>query len=121
MWREDTSGDVLLRIRDAYVLEEIAVERVRKSEVPPGLIPDEGLVGPIFPFTQTETGSDVVRDADGDVLYLTAGELTFKHLFDSLGDSQPGGTTLAFELVKVVGPHPLLDVDLCDVAAKQTA
>ena len=120
MWREDSSGDVLLQIRGRYVVEETSADRVPKSQVPPAVIPEEGLIGPVYLFTQTETGTDVVRDADGKTLYVTAGVLIIKHLFDTVGDSMPGGTSLAADIVRVVGPHPLLDVDLCDVAEEQT-
>ena len=49
----------------------------------------------------------------------TRGTIVGRQLFDTLGDSQPGGTPLSFEEVKVIGPHPLLDVDICDVVADQ--
>ncbi|MBA2553367.1 MAG: hypothetical protein H0V10_06685 [Geodermatophilaceae bacterium] len=120
VWKEDSSGDVLLQIRGRYVVEETSADRVPKSQVPPAVIPEEGLIGPVHLFTQTGTGTDVVRDADGKTLYVTAGVLIIKHLFGTAGDSMPGGTSLAADIVRVVGPHPLLDVDLCDVAEEQT-
>ncbi len=42
--------------------------RVTKSQVPPVLIPEGGLIGPVYLFTATETGSDVIRDSDGNIL-----------------------------------------------------
>jgi len=116
-WSEAGSGDVLFTQRGAYRFEEVRAVRVRKSAVPDDVIPPEGLVGPVFRFTSVERGHDTVRDASGDVLYRTRGTVVFKSLFDTLGDHAPGGTELTFDPVKVKGPHPLLDVDLCDVAA----
>lgn len=92
---------------------------MRRSDVPVDAVPPEGLIGPIYRFTSVEKGHDSVRDAHDKVLYRTAGVVVFSSLFDSLGDHAPGGTELTFDPVKVLGPHPLLDVDLCDVAAQQ--
>jgi len=61
----------------------------------------------------------LIRDPDGNSLYRTRGLVVFRNLFDTLGDSAPGGTSLDFETLKVVGPHPLLDRDICEVAAEQ--
>jgi len=47
---------------------------------------------------------------------VSRGSITFKTLFDTLGDHRPGGVELGFEMVKVVGMFPGLDVDLCDLA-----
>jgi len=60
-----------------------------------------------------------VRGTGGERLYRTAGVVVAHTLEDSLGDHAPGSTGLTFDPVKVVGPHPLLHVDLCDVAARR--
>lgn len=119
IWTEASTGKVLFTQRGAYRFEEVAAKRVRTSKVPGDLVPAGGLIGPIYLFTAVEKGHDKVVNAKGKTLYRTAGVVVFKQLFDTLGDRQPGGTVLDEDIVKVKGPHPLLDVDLCDVAAKQ--
>jgi hypothetical protein len=119
VWVDDATGDVVITDQGAYSYEEVAARRVSKASVPQDLIPPEGLVGPIYVFRSIEKGGDVVRDGRGKALYRTRGTVVSRELFDTLGDSQPGGYSLSFEPVKVRGPHPLLDVDLCDVAAAQ--
>ncbi len=121
VWTDNATGEVILRTRGAYVVEEVDAKRVPNAAVPPAVIPEEGLVGPVYLFTRTESGSDTVRDGDGNILYLTAGVVTFKNLFDTLGDSQPGGVGLVDEIVNVVGPHPLLNTDICEVAEDQVS
>lgn len=118
-WTDTSNDKVLFTQRGRYRYEEVKAKQVPASAVPADAVPPEGLVGPIYRFTSVETGSDKLRDARGRTLYRTAGLVVFSSLFDTLGDRAPGGTTLTFDPVKVVGPHPLLDVDLCDVAAAQ--
>jgi hypothetical protein len=119
VWKKAGSKRVLFTQRGHYRFREVSATPVRKADVPRELVPAEGLVGPIYRFKAVEVGHDTVRSASGKLLFLTAGKLVFSNLFDTLGDSAPGGTSLDFRTVKVAGPHPLLEVDLCDVAAKQ--
>ncbi len=116
-WTDSASGDVIFTMKGSYVFEEVAGKKVPLSRVPDDLIPEEGLIGPVYKFTATETGWEILRDGSGQALYRTRGVQVFESLFDTLGDHAPGGTQLSFETVKVIGPHPLNDVDLCDVAA----
>jgi hypothetical protein len=89
--------------------------------VPADLIPPEGLVGPIYRFTATDVGQPfTVTDAQGNTVVRDVGVLVEEYLFDTLGDSKPGGTQLDFEFVKVIGPHPGIDVDICELAARLT-
>jgi hypothetical protein len=117
VWIDDSTGDVVLTARGSYDFEEISARRVPKSSVPEDLIPPEGLVGPIYWFKVVDEVRDVVRDADGDVLARGSGTTVARVLFDTLGDSQPGGTELSVEEIRVIGSP--LDVDLCDLAAAQ--
>jgi hypothetical protein len=119
IWSDASTGEVLLVWRGRYRFQEVRADFVPNSDVPDDLVPPEGLVGPVYRFTAVERGHDRLRDADGRVLYRTAGLAVYENLFDTLGDQQPGGTSLSFEVVKTVGPHPLVDVDVCDVAAEQ--
>ena len=118
-WTETTTGKVLFTFRGRARYQEVRARQVPKADVPADAVPAEGLTGPIFRFTAVERSHDVLRDADGTRLYRDAGVVVWSQLFDSLGDHAPGGTTLTNDPVKVKGPHPLLDVDLCDVAARQ--
>jgi hypothetical protein len=120
-WRDADTGEVVMSLRGAFDFREISARLVPTSQVPDELIPEEGLVGPVYEFTATETGWETIRDGEGDVRYRTAGLVVYKALFDTLGDFQPGGTFLDERVVKVVGPHPLLDRDICDVAAELAA
>ena len=115
-WKNRDSGEVLLTIAGHRAYEEVSTKRVPKSKVPKRLIPKQGLVGPIYWFTAEETGHDTVRDADGDILVGSYGTVIYKQLYDTLGDSKPGGRELKFRVAKVIGPHP--DVNLCRVAAQ---
>lgn len=120
-WRAGGTGEVIFRISGQYVFEERRATLVPNDQVPAELIPPGGLVGPVYRFTVTETGHDTLRDGSGKVRYRTAGVQVFENLFDTLGDSAVGGVSLSFTTVKVIGPHPLLDADLCDVAAELSA
>lgn len=119
VWVDNPTGKTVITIRGAFDFEEVAARRVRTSSVPKDLVPPEGLVGPIDVFRSVEKGGQVVRDDRGKVLYRDKGVVVYRELFDTLGDSQPGGTPLSFEPVKIIGPHPLMDIDLCDVASAQ--
>jgi hypothetical protein len=118
VWSDAGTGDELFTLRGAYRFEEVRAERVRKSAVPADVVPPEGLIGPIYRFTSVERGHDTLRDATGHALYRTRGVVVYESLFDTRGDHAPGGDQLTFEPVRVIGPHPLMDVDLCDVAAQ---
>ena len=58
----------------------------------------------------------VVEDSDGNVVLRDRGLVTLRTLFDTLGDSQPGGETLEVEITGVHGPHPRLLTDFCAIA-----
>ena len=67
--------------------------------------------GTIFEFTTIEAGQPfTVRDADGAVVLRDRGSIRHTVLFDTLGDSQPGGITLDDTIVRVSGPHPGFDL-----------
>lgn len=121
VWTDDATGKVLLVHRGRVLFQETAARRVANSAVPRRLVPARGLKGPIFEFTSTETGASIVKDGAGRLLYWSGGTVGFKLLFDTRGDSEPGGIPLRFRVTDKVGPHPLLEVDLCDVAAEQAA
>ena len=65
------------------------------------------LEGSIFEFISHEVGQPfVLRDMDGNVVLRDRGAITFRQVFDTLGDDMPGGEELDFEVVRVAGPHP---------------
>ena len=119
VWTDDATGAVVFTFSGTDHFRETSGYRVPKSSVPADVIPPEGLVGPIYIFRSVDLVRDAVRDADGKALYRDRGSISGRSLFDTLGDSQPGGTQLSFDVLKVTGSVPLLDVDLCDVAAAQ--
>ena len=68
--------------------------------------------GNVFEFTVLDAGmTAVVRDMDGNVVLRDRGALWRTILFDTLGDSQPGGVPLEEVVTRVSGPHPLFDMD----------
>ncbi|MGH8829342.1 MAG: hypothetical protein ACRDVZ_17400 [Jiangellaceae bacterium] len=72
--------------------------------------------GDIWEFTAMDVGQPlVVEDSDGNVVLRDRGRITFRALFDTLGDGQPGGILLEEEITGVFGPHPSLDLDFCEV------
>jgi hypothetical protein len=40
----------------------------------------------------------------------------FKQLYDTKGDSKPGGRELSFRVAKVIGPHP--NINACLLSAQ---
>jgi hypothetical protein len=76
------------------------------------------LGGNVFEFKFRESGMVVVRDMDGDVVLREAGAVWSTIVFDTLGDSMPGGVVLDESVDRVSGPHPLLEMDeaaFCDM------
>ena len=76
------------------------------------------LGGNIFEFTFQEAGRVVVRDMDGNVVLADTGVFRFTIVFDTLGDSMPGGEELDATVDRVSGPHPLFEMDdaaFCDM------
>jgi hypothetical protein len=76
------------------------------------------LGGTVFEFKSRESGTVVVRDMDGNVVLREAGAVWTTVVFDTLGDSMPGGEVLDESVDRVSGPHPLLEMDeaaFCDM------
>jgi hypothetical protein len=66
--------------------------------------------GNIYTFTTIEAGQPfTVRDAAGRVVLRDRGVIRHRLLFDTLGDSTPGGVTLEDTIIGVGGPHPGFD------------
>jgi hypothetical protein len=77
------------------------------------------VAGDIWEFTAHEVGSPfVVEDSAGKVVLRDRGRITLRAIFDTLGDSQPGGILLHEEITGVHGPHPGLDTDFCTIATQ---
>jgi hypothetical protein len=76
------------------------------------------VAGDIWEFTAHETGQPfVVEDSEGNLVLRDRGRATFRALFDTEGDGQPGGILLEDEVTGVPGPHPGLDIDFCELAS----
>lgn len=69
------------------------------------------LGGDLFEFEFREAGMGVVRDMDGDVVLRDRGVIWMRQVFDTLGDSQPGGNILDESVIRVSGPHPGFEQD----------
>ena len=65
----------------------------------------------IFEFMVRESGILVVRDMDGNVVLRDTGAIWTLQVFDTLGDSQPGGESLDESVIRVSGPHPGFEQD----------
>ena len=65
----------------------------------------------IFEFTFREAGIVVVRDMDGNIVLRDTGAIWTLQVFDTLGDSQPGGEPLDETVIRVSGPHPGFEQD----------
>lgn len=78
------------------------------------------LGGDIWEFTARESGQFVVEDMSGKVVLRDRGMVESRYVFDTLGDGQPGGEFLEFEVTDVHGPHPSFDVDFCELALDLT-
>jgi hypothetical protein len=69
------------------------------------------LGGNVFEFRFQEAGRVVVRDMDGNVVLKDTGVFRTTIVFDTLGDSMPGGDVLDETVDRVSGPHPLFEMD----------
>ena len=68
------------------------------------------VAGDVYEFTSIEAGQPfTVRDAAGRVVLRDRGMIRHRVVFDTLGDSKPGGVTLEESIVAVSGPHPGLE------------
>jgi hypothetical protein len=79
--------------------------------------------GTVYEFVAVEAGQPfVIRDASGNVVTRDRGVIVHHFLFDTLGDSQPGGEFIVELSDDVHGPHPAFapDFPFCDIAAALT-
>lgn len=74
--------------------------------------------GSVFEFVTHEVGQVfVVRDMDGNLVLRDRGRIAWTYLFDTLGDTEPGGVELDELDVRVSGPHPGYDISDEDYCA----
>ena len=66
----------------------------------------------VFEFKFRESGTVALRDMDGNVVLREAGAIWITIVFDTLGDSMPGGEVLDETVDRVSGPHPLQNMGL---------
>jgi hypothetical protein len=68
------------------------------------------LDGSVYTLRTIEVGRLVLRDMDGKTVLKDVGLIETTEIFDTLGDSAPGGVLLEGpEIVRVAGPHPALE------------
>jgi hypothetical protein len=72
------------------------------------------LGGNVFEFKFRESGTVVFRDMAGNVVLREAGAIWMTVVFDTLGDSMPGGEVLDETVDRVSGPH-LDEAAFCDM------
>jgi len=71
----------------------------------------------IVRYRTHETGVwDVIRDASGKVRYRSTGNLVFEYVFDTGGDSTPGGEFISAQFIRTSGHWDTFDADFCDIA-----
>jgi hypothetical protein len=71
--------------------------------------------GDIWEFTTHEAGQPfVVEDSTGTVIARSRGLVTYRALFDTLGDGQPGGEVLEVEVTGIHGVHEGSFDNICD-------
>lgn len=69
--------------------------------------------GDVHLFRTHEAGQPfAIEDSTGRVVYRESGLLVYEVLFDTLGDDEPGGDELSFDVVAVRGYPGALD-DVC--------
>jgi hypothetical protein len=71
------------------------------------------LGGNIFEFKFRSSGIFLIRDTDGHVVAHDRGAIWSTIVFDTLGDSMPGGDTVSETVDRISGPHPLLEGAFC--------
>lgn len=74
--------------------------------------------GSTFRYRTIQVGQPfVITDMDGNVVLRDRGLIEMSYVFDSRGDSAPGGVLLQDPIVsRVAGPHPGLNFDFCALA-----
>jgi hypothetical protein len=66
--------------------------------------------GTIFEFTSINAGTVRLADSNGNTVLVDHGNVRTTILFDTLGDSTPGGVMLALLSEQTHGPHPLFNL-----------
>ena len=66
--------------------------------------------GTIFQFTSVNAGTVRLLDSSGATVLVDHGNIRTTILFDTLGDSTPGGVELAVLSEVTHGPHPFFDL-----------
>ena len=77
--------------------------------------------GSVYEVTQLEVGQPfVVEDSEGNVVARDRGSIRYHFVFDTGGDTEPGGEFVEFLGADVNGPHPGFFTDRCSYAADLT-
>ena len=79
--------------------------------------------GNIYEFKAVEAGQPfTIEDSNGKVIVRDRGVIRHTYLWDTFGDSTPGGEFIEETQTTIHGPHPSFDEDFpfCEIAAKLT-
>jgi hypothetical protein len=72
--------------------------------------------GSVVTYQTKESGVwDTLRDSTGAVRYRSAGNLVFQYIYDTEGDSAPGGVFLDEQFIRTSGHWTTFDADFCAI------
>jgi hypothetical protein len=77
--------------------------------------------GDVWSFFQIDRGRPfVIKDAQKNIVLADHGKVAFRQVFDTLGDSQPGGEEISRKVLWTRGHFPSLkpDFDFCRVVTR---
>ncbi|HWH96105.1 MAG TPA: hypothetical protein VNT03_19740 [Baekduia sp.] len=126
--RVDNGGQAFLqhtnvRFRDVATNPETGRSFVIRGHVLYNDVKATQISDTVYEFVAVEAGQPfVIEDAAGQVIVRDRGVIRHTFLFDTLGDSQPGGVFLVETDTAVHGPHPGFSPDFpfCEIAAELT-
>jgi len=108
--------------RGQRLIREVSGERVADADVDAVVGEDVEFIGPVYKFVVRESGNfSTIRDATGKVLLSERGFVEYEQIFDTLGDSQPGGEVLAETVLREQGQFAPEGFDFCQFVLDATS
>jgi hypothetical protein len=103
-------GHITFRYADTITNLATGASFTLEGRIREGSVSAVHVEGNIFEFTLVHAGTERIVDGDGKVVLRESGSIVSTELFDTLGDSQPGGILLD-RIDRLNGPHPLFEQD----------